>query len=358
MWSSMIFPAARNTKPLHARIRLINHAENDREQHFCFRALQRTNANAFQSRMKGSHHRIGHRSEVTVPPLRDAQDQQLAWAVTLLKKLLDQYKLKRRGVVQTKNGRGTGLCKHCIRCCIADPREFEEWLRKRGHASQFAPCSKPFVSVLSKCQQLETTSHSFRPLSKSNQTNSSRNKPVRLPHPSRNRPRRLITWRLPRQVIMARSRRPRNRMEIPLEWRGVRQLIRKSVGSQIPIGTRQIGQEFRNPSVFHWLSWRSTPSCWRGPVSGKTVLLKRIIEEAALAGIPSIVIDGANDLATIGDRWSEPQDNWVEGDAAKADQFSRDDRCRLLDTGARKWKSAGGWNRCPIWQRRRPTKKN
>jgi hypothetical protein len=58
-----------------------------------------------------------------------------------------------------------------------------------------------------------------------------------------------------------------------------------------------------------------------GAGSGKTVLLKRLIEEAALRGIPSIVIDGANDLAALGDRWSNAPEGWNEGDDLLARQY-------------------------------------
>jgi hypothetical protein len=38
-----------------------------------------------------------------------------------------------------------------------------------------------------------------------------------------------------------------------------------------------------------------------GPGSGKTVLLRRIVEEAVLLGIPSIVLDPNNDLSRLDD---------------------------------------------------------
>ena len=58
-----------------------------------------------------------------------------------------------------------------------------------------------------------------------------------------------------------------------------------------------------------------------GAGSGKTVLLKRIIEEAALVGVPSIAIDGANDLAALDERWDSPPESWDQGDAEKAEQY-------------------------------------
>ena len=40
-----------------------------------------------------------------------------------------------------------------------------------------------------------------------------------------------------------------------------------------------------------------------GTGSGKTVLLRRILEEAALLGVPAIVLDTNNDLARLGQPW-------------------------------------------------------
>ncbi|HMA97710.1 MAG TPA: hypothetical protein VKP30_33725, partial [Polyangiaceae bacterium] len=58
-----------------------------------------------------------------------------------------------------------------------------------------------------------------------------------------------------------------------------------------------------------------------GAGSGKTVFLKRMLEEAALCGVPSIVIDGANDLSRLGDRWPERPQSFSDNDAAKAEQY-------------------------------------
>src|SRR5208337_4295854 len=58
-----------------------------------------------------------------------------------------------------------------------------------------------------------------------------------------------------------------------------------------------------------------------GAGSGKTVLLRRLIEEVALRGIPAIVIDGANDLATLDERWPTRPEGWHPGDDAKAERY-------------------------------------
>ena len=60
-----------------------------------------------------------------------------------------------------------------------------------------------------------------------------------------------------------------------------------------------------------------------GAGSGKTVLLKRLIEESLILGIPSIVIDCANDLATLDEDWSPNPAEWGDEDRQKAVQYHR-----------------------------------
>ncbi|WP_279358041.1 ATP-binding protein [Methylobacterium indicum] len=55
-----------------------------------------------------------------------------------------------------------------------------------------------------------------------------------------------------------------------------------------------------------------------GSGSGKTVLLRRLVEEAALAGIPAIVVDPNNDLSRLGDAWPERPDRFGPEDDRKA----------------------------------------
>jgi hypothetical protein len=55
--------------------------------------------------------------------------------------------------------------------------------------------------------------------------------------------------------------------------------------------------------------------------SGKTVLLRRLVEECALLGVSAIVLDPNNDLARLGDPWPEPPDGWLPGDAERAARY-------------------------------------
>jgi hypothetical protein len=59
-----------------------------------------------------------------------------------------------------------------------------------------------------------------------------------------------------------------------------------------------------------------------GSGSGKTVLIRRLVEECALQGVSSIVLDPNNDLARLGDAWPQPPARgWEPGDEARAGDY-------------------------------------
>jgi hypothetical protein len=55
--------------------------------------------------------------------------------------------------------------------------------------------------------------------------------------------------------------------------------------------------------------------------SGKTVLLRRLIEECALLGVSAIVLDPNNDLARLGDPWPVSPTGWLPGDAERSRRY-------------------------------------
>ncbi|MBQ0902171.1 ATP-binding protein [Micromonospora sp. U21] len=58
-----------------------------------------------------------------------------------------------------------------------------------------------------------------------------------------------------------------------------------------------------------------------GSGSGKTVLIRRLVEECAREGVSAIVLDPNNDLARLGDAWPEPPSGWRPGDAERATDY-------------------------------------
>ncbi|MFG1375754.1 helicase HerA domain-containing protein [Xanthobacter autotrophicus] len=63
---------------------------------------------------------------------------------------------------------------------------------------------------------------------------------------------------------------------------------------------------------------RQHVAVFAGSGSGKTVLLRRLVEQAALRGVSSIVLDSNNDLARLGEAWPTPPQGWAPGDDGRA----------------------------------------
>ncbi len=66
---------------------------------------------------------------------------------------------------------------------------------------------------------------------------------------------------------------------------------------------------------------RKHAAVFAGSGSGKTVLLRRIVEECALLGVSAIVLDPNNDLARLGDAWPTPPESWGPDDAQLAKRY-------------------------------------
>ena len=89
-------------------------------------------------------------------------------------------------------------------------------------------------------------------------------------------------------------------------------------GGSFPLGTRfDDGTTLEIPLE----SLRKHTVIFAGSGSGKTVLIRRLVEECALAGVSSIVLDPNSDLARLGDKWPATPTAWGEGDAEKAERY-------------------------------------
>ena len=66
---------------------------------------------------------------------------------------------------------------------------------------------------------------------------------------------------------------------------------------------------------------RKHTTIFAGSGSGKTVLIRRIVEECALQGVSAIVLDPNNDLARLGEAWPEPPAPWRPDDPARAADY-------------------------------------
>lgn len=91
--------------------------------------------------------------------------------------------------------------------------------------------------------------------------------------------------------------------------------------AETPALTVGRGYETEQPVRLELEALRKHVTIFAGSGSGKTVLIRRLVEECALQGVSSIVLDPNNDLARLGDAWPEPPGQWEDGDAAKAVEY-------------------------------------
>ncbi|GAA3697611.1 helicase HerA domain-containing protein [Gordonia hankookensis] len=89
-------------------------------------------------------------------------------------------------------------------------------------------------------------------------------------------------------------------------------------GTAIPLGT-VVGDG--RPVHIGLEALRKHTAIFAGSGSGKTVLIRRIVEEAALQGVSSIVLDVNNDLARLGTAWPQGTRDWHTGDERKAADY-------------------------------------
>jgi adenylylsulfate kinase-like enzyme len=66
---------------------------------------------------------------------------------------------------------------------------------------------------------------------------------------------------------------------------------------------------------------RKHVAIFAGTGSGKTVLIRRLVEECALRGVSSIVLDPNNDLSRLGTGWPEKPNGWRRSDDSRVQDY-------------------------------------
>jgi len=104
--------------------------------------------------------------------------------------------------------------------------------------------------------------------------------------------------------------------EEPVEWRG-------PPAREIPVGRAVDRGAILGPVGLPWelLSLHIAIFAGAGEGKSKNVLLSRLVEEAALCGAPSLVLDVHNDLTRLGEPWPSRPTEFSDEDARKAKAY-------------------------------------
>ena len=281
------FPGAKGYRPLHARIRWVERRHGDRERHLCVRALQRSHPIAYQTRLKaavtasGIDRSLGFRRLVIV--------RRGPTPTGPVSRRLTADLLARGGrVIEPTDGdlRTLWALGEIER---ARPPGLEPWLRRRRPVSATA--------LAARAGLLEAAWVA---------ASSSRGPPATAPtaRPATSRAAPTVPPPAPAQAEAPGAQQP------PAE-----------LVPRLPLGRRLASGEPREWVTVDLPLLARHTVILAGAGSGKTVLARRMIEEAALLGIPSIVIDTASDLVRLGEPWPEAPASWAEGDSARAEAY-------------------------------------
>jgi hypothetical protein len=94
--------------------------------------------------------------------------------------------------------------------------------------------------------------------------------------------------------------------------------VREQSSSAVALGTDDTSGRLLSVEL---LALRKHTAIFAGSGSGKTVLIRRLVEECALRGVSSIVLDPNNDLARLGVAWPEPPKGWDPADTPRAADY-------------------------------------
>ena len=305
---------AQRIPPLHGRLTFTYHDRSDRELHYCFRALEHDHAISFQARLRaaltasGISNRIPDRHLLIVrrgpvpsgPKSRQLYEGFVKSGGLLINPSDDDLRLflalRELWEQATTGGRQD---------------DFDAWLKSRKPLLETAFFQQAGLSPPPSTPDPLKPRHpdGFDPPPSSPKTKISKEKtgatsagqsasPVTAPEPPASPPEPPAAKAAPEHIPV-----PSARVAV----------------DAIPVGRRMtVGEE--EVTLSTKLLPRHT-AIIAGSGSGKTVLLRRIVEEAALAGIPAIVIDPNNDLSRLGDDWPERPPAFTSEDDAKVQRY-------------------------------------
>lgn len=95
------------------------------------------------------------------------------------------------------------------------------------------------------------------------------------------------------------------------------------VAVEVPDDEMPLGFDLQtgDPVSIELAALRKHVAIFAGSGSGKTVLIRRLVEECALRGVSSIVLDTNNDLSRLGTAWPTPPLGWRRSDDARAAEY-------------------------------------
>jgi hypothetical protein len=296
------FHETRQYESLHLRLRRIFRLERDREEHVCVRILQKTHHTSFKVRLTAAMTTSGVSEMLDGRRLFLVRTSQLpggAKTAEMVKRAQDCG----AGFIPLSE-EDTRIIAAVVKLSTAGAPLFESWLLQKRPLSGtrlFRQLVPTWLDVAPQLTQPVAERDDRRTSAKTN------GRKGEIKH---------RTMEL-KEAAMPAIQPP----ALPISRKGV------LLGSRFEAGS--VGDSIYMPlaDLTRHVIIRA------GSGGGKTVFIKRLVEEAALCGISAIVIDTAKDLSMLGDRWQQPPANWAEEDAQLAEQYHRSVDVRIWTPG-------------------------
>lgn len=303
------FSGGKSTRPLHVRLRLVFPKENSREEHYCVRAIQRTHHAAFKTRLKAAMTQSGIDKSLKFRHLSIIRAATPPGGVET-QKMIEQFR--------QHGGRFHEPAEHELRTLYAlrkiqeqNNPHFQDWLRSKqpvtrlGLSEVLAPGSR-----LNGNRTSELVSDTSTGLDSSGPS---------APQVSETRSQQTATQTQPTADPRDLFPETDSTQKVPKASSPSRLA---SPDAALPLGNRILGLDKLGDVVTLPLPLLAKHTMiLGGSGSGKSVTVRRLVEEAALLGIPTIIVDCAQDMACFDESWHEPPAFWREGDLERADRF-------------------------------------
>ena len=322
-------PLGRNPS-LHARLRRIVDANTDDEVHWSFRAVLNANAVAGLNRLRAAVTASG--LELSGERRRLFILRNSAWSQgRKTQQVLDGLRAHGGTVVKLPET-DLKVFRALQQLLEEEPQGLAAWLREHRHASK--------TTLLAFLNPESTSAATSSAVAVPKLATSS--KPVALPErtapPMAVAPNKAVPPTVaapsraaaPPRVVAPSNAAARSSAAEPSEATAPSSVAAPSKAVSVPREADEnsifigVAEGTRRPVTVPLEDLRRHTVIFAGSGSGKTVLIRRLIEECALKGVSSVVLDPNNDLARLGRPWPEPHRGWLDGDAERAATYLRD----------------------------------
>ncbi len=334
------FMGTGNYDPLHARVRLVLTNQQERERHHSFRFLEKSHHSAFQSRLKAALTASGIDQRLSFRGLTILRCSALPSGAATAKLVADLESRGGRIVAPSEKDLATLVVIQRYLRAAHEPEHFEEWLAAKRPVSNmpcFAPIIDQFFGAVNNEPNVPSAASTANAASATNAAPLANTASVSDTTPANLQPTTVTTRAssppdVTAPTVAAAVETQSSPITVPPV--AVAAVTKPAGHTLLPIGRRLAAGEPQEEVGIQVERLPYHTCVFAGSGSGKTVFLKRVIEEAALLGIPSIVIDGANDLSRLGMAWPTRPAAFSDEDEQKAQLYNQKSEVVVWTPGA------------------------